>query len=151
MPPAFFRFFPGIYQFPREKLEKRGDFMKKFWVLSLCFLLWGCARVEPRPAQPVVREITVTEVTADPPAVQHFASDQQTTAVLNYLRLLDIRGPAPVNPEQVAGPMYEIRILYSDGSVSTTRQKADRYILLDDRWQQIEPYSGSRLERILEE
>ncbi len=125
--------------------------MRKLCIILLCLCFCGCARATPRPPRPVVTAITVTEVGSRPLAVQRFTTDQQTSAVLNYLRLLDIRGPAPVNPEQVAGPMYEIQLHFSDGSVTALRQKDDRYFLMNGTWRQIEPYSGARLTRILEE
>ncbi len=119
--------------------------MGKLWILlGLMLALSGCAQTQAPPA--VVTSITVTTQEGD----LTFASDRETSAVLNYLRILKIRGAAQVNPEYVSGEMYTFRLEFSDGTSQTLHQKADRYFCgADGQWVQIEPYSGARLARLL--
>ncbi len=124
--------------------------MKKTAVITLllCLLLCGCSQEPTAAPLPVVTAITVSQ-NGSPQAA--YTTDQQITSVMNYLRLLDFRGPAQVNPQYVSGPMYQFTLAYSDGRQEILWQKADRYFMGSDGiWQHIAPYSGSRLTRLLE-
>ncbi len=127
--------------------------MKKIAIFLVFLLLSGCSRITTRRSHhPVVTAITITQLSPQPRQVREFTTDGETSQVLNYLRQLDYGGNAQVNPEYVAGPMYEFTLHYSDGSQDTLRQKADRYFQASDGvWQEIQPYSGCRLVELLEE
>ena len=125
--------------------------MRKIVILLLFVcLLCGCGAVEEKPVHPVVTSITVTRQEGSLEEVLEFPSDKETTQVLNYLRNITYCGRALVNPAYVAGPMYTFCLYFSDGSKQTMQQKGERYFLgTDGVWKEIEPYSGSRLTRLL--
>ena len=119
------------------------------FLLLGCFLS-GCGAVKEKPVHPVVTSITVTRQEGGIEEVLSFSSDRETTPVLNYLRNITYCGKAAVNPAYVAGPMYSFCLYFSDGSKQTMQQKGERYFLgTDGVWKEIEPYSGSRLSRLL--
>ena len=70
--------------------------------------------------------------------------------ILDYLRYLDPYGKPREDPEQVSGSDCCITLIYSDGSQRIYRQRADRYMRIDDGpWTRIDQAKAMELKMLL--
>lgn len=118
-------------------------------------LLCGCRLMAvPDPLTPVVTQIHTEKSDRQEPlahSVHTAVTNEDTSQILTYLRLVKPQAEAPVNPELVKGPMYTITLQRSDGSTVTYRQKAEKYFCTPEGcWHRIDPSLGACLEYLLE-
>lgn len=125
--------------------------MNKYWKLLILFcfstVLSGCISEKPAP-QPLCKVVTQVDITCQQKDMlihRHYTDSQKMQFVLLYLRLLNPRHTSQPVPEQTED-LYEIRILFSNGSQRVYRQKFHRYLSRDDApWQTISPQQAAGL------
>ncbi|MBE6975688.1 MAG: hypothetical protein E7439_00605 [Ruminococcaceae bacterium] len=106
----------------------------------------------PGAAKPlqVVTQIDVTYENGAIRTVRHYKDAGKMKQVLNYLRLIDPYGTPALDPEYIKGSDFRIELTYSDGSSKVYRQKADRYMQIDDGpWRSINPARAEELSLLL--
>jgi len=70
---------------------------------------------------------------------------------LTYLRLLEYRGKAEVDPERLQGSHIEIVVYYADGVHRIYRQRANRYLSRNSHpWEKIDPNQAKFLQPLLQ-
>ncbi len=133
--------------------------MKKclvLWVaVSLC-LCCGCSRKSAqRPTKPSVRYVTQVDVTCKKgeSALRWYYTDpEKIEPMLLYLKLLQRRGTAEVDPVRVEGDHYEIVLHYSTGERRIYYQHADQYLSQDYKpWERINPEQAKDLQLLLDQ
>lgn len=133
--------------------------MKKEKLFFIVFFLWilsGCSptpSVEKAPA--LGRVVARVEVSCcQSGEVQQFTyrMPQKMEAVLSYLRLLEYRGKATIDPERIRGDSYQIAVITADGTTHNYYQRADRYLSRDNHpWEMIDPKQAQNLRLLLQE
>lgn len=129
---------------------------KIFWILMGGMLLCGCSAnaqgPEPTPPLCVVTQVDVTCRSPGDILERHYTQPQKMEAVLNYLRLLEYRGQADCDPEQLIGNAYKIMVQLSDGCSHCYYQRADQYLSRDRKpWERIDPDQARQLYLLLVE
>lgn len=133
------------------------DFLKKFFCwsipLAVLFLLSGCCRIlHPRNSSPyrVITEIQVVYENGSLETQRQIFQEVKMRPILDYLRYLDPYGIPREDPEQAIGSDCCITLHYSDGSQRIYRQRADRYMRVDDGpWTRIDETKAMELKMLL--
>ena len=124
-------------------------FRKIAAVLLLAFLLAGCSA--KKPAAQKQRNLTVVRVEVrgrhENEAVRrNYESQEKMNAVLNYLRLLKVRGRIKKTPVQTTYDAYDIYLHYAGGGKSCWRIRQDRYYCQNTApWQLLAPQQAGKL------
>ena len=124
--------------------------MKKFakLLILLAFsasILSGCAKKATVPYR-AVTEIDISFRYEDMHLQRHYTQTEKMESVLLYLRLLKPLGKPDADPEQILQDSYEITVRFSDGSTKFYRQKAHRFLCVQDHpWIRIDPGQASGL------
>lgn len=123
----------------------------RFWAVVLCaLLLTGCApRPQPTPPR-IVTEVTVTRTENGTAQQVRYTNGEKIGVILDYLRLADPYGKPDTDPESLSGPEYRIELHYSRWPSKVYRQKADRYMMSDGKWQSIKKEHGEYLRQIID-
>lgn len=120
---------------------------KMIWAVFLCLFLAGCHRTQEAQRVRVVTEVTVSK---DSQTVCSYIAPEKMSVILNYLRLLRSKLPAPAEAELEEAPVYSIILHHSDGSETFYRQKGNRYMQTgSEGWKTIDPRYSWALETIL--
>lgn len=116
----------------------------------LTVLLTGCA---VQPQEPSVRVVTRVDVTCnrDGQLLQRqYTETEKMQPLLNYLRLLEPRGLATVDPELVRGNAYEITLHFSQGAPTVYYQHSERFLSKNRHpWQKVDSHLSGELYPIL--
>ena len=117
----------------------------------LFFFLWGCRNQNSiQNSSPVVTRIAITCENGPVKTQRTYTTSSKMRAILNYLRWIDPYGEPQIDPEQVAGNLFRIVMVFSDGSEKVYLQKADRYMQIDGApWKNVDPQKALTLSRIL--
>ncbi len=121
-------------------------------ILLPVLLLWGCHLYQkPQPPKyQVVTSITVTYQNGKINTWRHYTNTAKIHKILNYLRRIDPYGTPEEDPEAAEGSDFHIILSNSDGSHTTYRQKADRFMQESGgKWKKIDPIKAEELSRIL--
>ena len=125
--------------------------MAKKWIwlfsLTLCLsLLGGC---QDRLSPSLGRAVTQVEVTYRRPGqtlTRIYEKEEKMRAVLTYLRLLEPRGYAPVDPDTTRTDNSTIVVTLSDGSQRIYQQAGAEFLRKDHRpWQRVQGAHPRRL------
>lgn len=74
------------------------------------------------------------------PFERSYTQPEKLEAMLLYLRLLNPKGRAEVNPEEYSGTVSRITVHLSNGKTRIYRMRSDRYLSVDaNPWQTIDP------------
>ena len=135
---------------------KYGFFRKLFFwsiPLAVIILLSGCCRIlSSRKATPyrVVTQIRVAYENGSLETQRQVFQEAKMRPILDYLRYLDPYGKPREDPEQVSGSDCCITLIYSAGSQRIYRQRADRYMRIDDGpWTRIDQAKAMELKMLL--
>lgn len=119
------------------------------WLLPLFLLMTGCCRIfRSRDAVPyrVVTEVRVTYKNGTLENHRQFFQEENIHNILAYLRYIDPYGTPKEDPEQVSGRIFDIYVVYSDGSKRLYQQRADRYMRINGGpWKMIDPQKALAL------
>ncbi len=134
---------------------KFGFFKKRpgwiaFW--GLLFLLMGCCRITPSQphAYRVITQIQITYQNGPLSAQRQFFQEEKIAIILDYLRYIDPYGTPSENPEEIPGSDFYITVIYSDGTKRLYRQRADRYLRVENGpWKRIDPRKSIDLSHLL--
>ena len=123
---------------------------KVFLILPvLALVLVGCCRIFHRPASVPYRVITQGQVYYENGALQgqrQFFREENIRNILAYLRYIDPYGTPKEDPEQAGGRIFDIRVIYSDGSQRRYEQRDDRYMRINGGpWKEIDPQKALAL------
>lgn len=135
---------------------ERSYFIKnRVWAMTLAlfFLLVGCCRMIPESQNApyrVVTQIHILYQNGRLEAERSISKPDKLQSILDYLRQIDPYGTPFENPEEVSGSNFHITVLYSDGTSRLYRQRADRYMCIDDGpWKRIDPQKALELSRLM--
>lgn len=121
--------------------------------LAVLFLLSGCCRILPSPKGSPYRVVTQIQVVYENGSLEtqrQVFQEVKMRPILDYLRYLDPYGIPQEDPEQTDGSDCFITLHYSDGSQRIYRQRADRYIRIDDGpWTRIDQAKAMELKMLL--
>lgn len=121
-------------------------FMKLFCVLLCCLFLCACQKATSAPR--LVTKVTVTDNSG---TVRDYADPRKVETILYYLRSLEPLGKPKTDPERIMGESYRIDVVYSDGSKSIYRQRANRFLSRDSHpWQTINHRKAAVLRPLLD-
>ena len=99
----------------------------------------------------IVTQVQITCRTEDAIISRQYMQPHKISAVLNYLRLLDCKGKADADPEQLIGDSFEIVLHDASGQHSIYRQRANRFFSKNSKpWMQVSPVQASRLYSLLQ-
>ena len=121
------------------------DVFKKFfiWILPVLLLLGGCCRIFRQEDSVPYRIITQVQIRYQNGTLQshrQFFREENIRNIVGYLRYIDPYGTPKEDPEQAEGRIYDIYVIYSDGSRRLYEQRADRYLRINGGpWKMIEP------------
>ena len=119
------------------------------WLLPLLLLLTGCCRIFRSPETVpyrVVTEVRVTYKNGTLESQRQFFHEENIRNILAYLRYIDPYGTPREDPEQVSGRIFDIYVVYSDGSKRLYQQRADRYMRINGGpWKMIDPQKALAL------
>lgn len=145
---------PQIIQDPKHILVLKNKIevnaMKQVFVMLiiLVLLLTGCIPC-PAPQQPefaVVTGVDITHYLGNLQEQRQYATDENISMVLNYLRLLHTLGAPQEDPSAESGGTYHIIVEFSDGTTKEYAQKADRYLWEEGvGWRIIDEEQGVQL------
>ena len=111
--------------------------------LPLLFLLAGCCRIFLSPDTVPYRVVTQVQIRYQNGTVQsqrQFFREENIRNILAYLRYIDPYGTPKEDPEQTDGRIFEIYVIYSDGSQCLYEQRADQYMRINGGpWKKIDP------------
>ena len=102
--------------------------------LPLLFLLTGCCNIFRSPDSVPYRVVTQVQIRYQNGALQsqrQFFREENIRNILAYLRYIDPYGTPKEDPEQAAGRIFDIYVIYSDGSQHLYEQRADQYMRID--------------------
>ena len=126
-------------------------FFKRIFVLflPLLFLLAGCCRIFLSPDTVPYRVVTQVQIRYQNGTVQsqrQFFREENIHNILAYLRYIDPYGTPKEDPEQTDGRIFEIYVIYSDGSQCLYEQRADQYMRINGGpWKKIDPQKALAL------
>ena len=99
----------------------------------------------------IVTQVQITCRTEEAIIHRQYMQPHKISAVLNYLRLLDCKGKADTDPEQLTGDSFEIVLYDICGQRSIYRQRANRFFSKNSKpWLQVSPVQASRLYSLLQ-
>ena len=126
---------------------------KLFFIGCVCLIMSGCSRNNP-PAPPLCRVVTQVDIFCQQKNMmlrRHYTQPQKMESVLLYLRLLKPLGKPETDPDNVEREVYEISVHFSDGEKRVYRQKAHRYLSVDNKpWETIAPEQASELYKLMQ-
>ena len=130
---------------------RRSGYLCVFF--SLFFLLSGCCRIlhnsKPTPYR-VVAQIQVSYENGTIETQRQISQEAKIRPILDYLRYLDPYGRPHEDPEQIGGNDCRITLIYSDGTQRIYRQRADRYMRIDDGpWTRVDETKAMELKMLL--
>ncbi|MBE6941686.1 MAG: hypothetical protein E7455_05350 [Ruminococcaceae bacterium] len=102
--------------------------------MPLLFLLTGCCNIFRSPETVPYRVVTQVQIRYQNGALQsqrQFFREENIRNILAYLRYIDPYGTPKEDPEQAAGRIFDIYVIYSDGSQHLYEQRADQYMRID--------------------
>ena len=128
----------------------------RFWKFTMCLLLavqlCGCCNPDRCKSEPyrVISSVRVSYKNGPLEAQRVFVSPEKIQKFVDYLRRIDSYGNPTENPETVSGSEFYIIIDYSDGSMQTYHQRADRLMRMGNGpWKRIDSKKAVELSRIL--
>ena len=134
--------------------------MRKFQKLFLLFLFTAislsssAARRQFHFPAPTLRMVTCMEIRCADGQYsleRRYTHPEKLKPFLTYLRLLEYRGKAKVDPERLQGSHIEIVVYYADGAHRTYRQRANRYLSKASHpWEKIDPDQAKFLRPLLQ-
>ncbi len=111
-------------------------------------IMSGCGTVDSS-AIPICRVVTQVDISCRQENMflqRHYTDSKKMESVLLYLRLLKPLGKPNTDPDSIARETYNITIHFSDGQKRVYRQKAHRYLSIDNHpWRAIDPEQASEL------
>lgn len=128
---------------------------RKFFILllPLFLLLCGCCRIFRSPDSVPYRVVTQVQIRYQNGKVQsqrQFFREENIRNILAYLRYIDPYGTPKEDPELATGRMYDIYVIYSDGSRRLYQQRADRYLRINGgTWKMIDSQKALALSGLL--
>ena len=127
--------------------------LKLFFILCFCLIMSGCGRINP-PASPLCRVVTQVDISCQKDNMvinRHYTHPKKMESVLLYLRLLKPLDKPETDPNTVVREVYQISVHFSDGQKRVYRQKAHRYISVDDKpWRTIAPEQAAQLYKLMQ-
>lgn len=118
-------------------------------LLPLLLLLTGCCRIFRSPDAAPYRVVTQVQIRYQNGTLQshrQFFREENIRHILAYLRYIDPYGTPKEDPGQADGRIYDIYVIYSDGSRRLYQQRADRYLRIDGGpWKMIDPQKALAL------
>ena len=127
-------------------MGKRWNFLT---ILILIFLLSGCRKQDERILA-VVTQVQIRCLHAGVEIDRCYTEPGEISAVLDCLRLQRSKGTAQVDPERVAGDVYEIRVSMSDGGEHIYRHRGGTYLSKDSRpWKIVDQEQSEALYALL--
>lgn len=127
------------------------DIRKKLFLilLPLALLFAGCCRIFHSPDDVPYRVVTEVRVTYKNGTLENhrqFFQEEHIRNIVAYLRYIDPYGTPKEDPEQSDGRIFDIRVIYSDGSQRLYEQRADRYMRINGGpWKMIDPQKALTL------
>ena len=122
-------------------------------LLAIFSLISGCCRILHNEKSAPYRVVTQIHVTYENGALEtqrQISQEAKMRPILDYLRYLDPYGRPQEDPELVSGNDCCITLHYSDGSQRIYRQRADRYMRIDDGpWTRIDQAKAMELKMLL--
>lgn len=119
----------------------------------LILLLTGCGlsnAIQKPSAYRVITEIYVDYQSGPLQEQWLFSTPEKMQLIVDYLRSIDPYGAPGEVPEETPGSDFQIKLLYSDGSLRHYHQHADRFMRIDDGpWKRIDPQKALELSQIL--
>jgi hypothetical protein len=77
---------------------------------------------------------------------RQFFREENIRNIVAYLRYIDPYGTLNEDPEQVDGRIFDIQVIYSDGSLRRYEQRADRFMRINGGpWKEIDPQKALTL------
>ena len=127
------------------------DGCKKFflWLLPPLLLLGGCCRIfrkgDPVPYR-VITQVQIYYQNGTLQSQRQFFREENIRNIVAYLRYIDPYGTPKEDPEQAVGRIFDIYVIYSDGSRRLYQQRADRYLRMGGGpWKMINPQKALAL------
>ena len=125
-------------------------FKKYFiWLLPLLLSLTGCCRIFRSPdtvPYRVVTEVRIAYKNGTLNSQRQFFREENIRNIVAYLRYIDPYGTPKEDPEQADGRIFDIQVIYSDGSLRRYEQRADRYMRINGGpWKEIDPQKALTL------
>lgn len=121
-------------------------------LLSLCLLLSGCKKTEPKPAASLTY-VTAVEVSyryRNNQLHRSYTQCDKMDVILYYLYHLTPEGQPDEDPEQILDDICKITVTMSNGQQRIYRQIGSRYLSIDShRWQKIQKSQGSVLYHLI--
>ena len=121
-------------------------------ILVVALLFSGCVNREVQPAVRVVTQVDVACRRQGEALQRSYVHRQKIQKVLNYLRLLELRGPTNSDPEAIGGNAYEITVHFSWGAPTVYYQRCERFLSKNRHpWQKIYSQNAGELYSIVED
>ena len=135
-------------------MGKMRGFQKLFlWLVPPLLLLGGCCHIFRNRDSVPYRVITQVEIHYQNGTLQsqrQLFQEENIRNIVAYLRYIDPYGTPKEDPEQATGRIYNIYVIYSDGSRRLYQQRADRYLRIDGGpWKKIDPQKALVLSGLL--
>lgn len=120
------------------------------FLLVFCLLFTGCTGQKKEPSVRVVTQVDVTCSYGGKLLQRRYTEQEKMKPLLNYLRLLEPRGKARVDPELTRGNAYEITLHFSHGAPTVYYQRAERFLSKNRHpWQEVDSQLAGELYPIL--
>lgn len=130
---------------------RRSGYLCVFF--SLFFLLSSCCRILHNPKRTPYRVVAQIQVSYENGTIEtqrQISQEAKMRPILDYLRYLDPYGRPHEDPEQIGGNDCRITLIYSDGTQRIYRQRADRYMRIDDGpWTRVDETKAMELKMLL--
>ena len=131
------------------------DFFKKICIciLPLLVFLTGCCRIlwqtDTAPYR-IVTQVHIVYQNESMETSRDFFQEESIRHILDYLRYIDPYGIPKEDPEQVQSRIFQITLIYSDGSRRIYEQRADQYLRINGGdWKRIDPQKALYLSGLL--
>lgn len=131
------------------------DFFKKICIciLPLLVFLTGCCRIlwqkDTAPYR-IVTQVHIVYQNESMETSQDFFQEESIRHILDYLRYIDPYGIPKEDPEQVQSRIFQITLIYSDGSRRIYEQRDDQYLRINGGdWKRIDPQKALYLSGLL--
>ena len=125
--------------------------MKKWLtVILVAVLLTGCAGRKKPTGSAVVDQITVSYQENGAQITKNYTSQHKMRLVLDQFRLLGQKYTPHMDPDTLRTTVFEVRLMFSNGSQRLYHTRSDRYIRTDNGpWQQTDPVRLQKLNDLL--
>lgn len=127
--------------------------MRRKWfpfLLAFLMLLTGCTGQKEMPSVRVVTQVDVTCSRDGQLLHRRYTAQEKMEPLLNYLRLLEPRGRARVDPERTRGNAYQITLHFSHGAPTVYYQRCERFLSKNRHpWQEVDSQFAGELYPIL--